>query len=180
MIVRWSWYYWRSEILEGTLRFTLICRLVLEQQVASSTHIFVTLFTILLLHVSRCFKNKTNSLNLPGGKCPSDEGNKATRKVIYVYYSYIKFDKWLTNSGWAYGLYIRNSLKLSYGVLNIYFKFVQILILFVWRKKFFLICLIFLSSNYVQLRFGEWLLFVHIMFRFMFWKGCRKPPPTPY
>lgn len=85
--------------MEGTLRFTLICRLVLEQQVASSTHIFVTLFTILLLHVSRYFKNKTGSLNLPGGKCSSDEGNKATRKVIYVYYSYIKFDKWLTNSG---------------------------------------------------------------------------------
>lgn len=84
--------------MEGLLRFTLICRLVLEQQVASSTHIFVTLFTILLLHVSRYFKNKTNSLSLPGGKCSSDEVNKATRKVIYVYYSYIKFVKWLRNS----------------------------------------------------------------------------------
>lgn len=84
--------------MEGALRFTLICRLVLEQQVASSTHIFVALFTILLLHVSRYFKNKTDSLSLPGGKCSSDEGNKATRTVIYVYYSYIKFVKWLTNS----------------------------------------------------------------------------------
>lgn len=84
--------------MEGSLRFTLICRLVLEQQVASSTHICVTLFTILLLHVSRYFKNKTDSLSLPEGKCSSDEGNKATRKVIYVYYSFIKFVKWLTNS----------------------------------------------------------------------------------
>lgn len=137
MIVRWIWYYWRSEILEGTLRFTLICRLVLEQQVASSTHIFVTLFTILLLHISCYFKNKTNSLNLPGGKCSSDEGNNATRKVIYVYYSYIKFDKWLTNSGWVYGLYIRNSLKLSYGVLNIYLKFIQILIIIFFKETIF-------------------------------------------
>lgn len=104
---------------------------------ASSTHIFVTLFTILLLHVSRYFKNKTDSLSLPGGKCSSDEGNEATRKVIYVYYSYIKFVKRLTNSEWVYGLYIQNSLKLFYGILDIYFKFVQILILFSLKETIF-------------------------------------------